>query len=183
MTEKQKRFCEEYLIDLNATQAAIRAGYSVDSAGAIGAENLKKPQIHARIGKAMAERSKRTGINADVVVRELARVGRLNIGEVVNLGDATVKDDAVEDDLAAISSVKVKTTVSENGTTVEREVKFHDKNKALELLMKHLGMLTEKVEHSGSIDTGSAALASILSQLQDDEDTGQEQDQASSDSK
>lgn len=60
MTKKQKRFVEEYLIDLNATQAAIRAGYSPDTAKSIGSENLTKPDIQARIAKAMAERSKRT---------------------------------------------------------------------------------------------------------------------------
>ena len=67
MTKKQKRFCEEYLIDLNATQAAIRAGYSPETAYSIGQENLKKPEMRARIDKAMAERSKRTGVNADRV--------------------------------------------------------------------------------------------------------------------
>ena len=59
LTAKQERFCEEYLIDLNATQAAIRAGYSVESAGSIGSENLTKPEIRARIDTAMAERSNR----------------------------------------------------------------------------------------------------------------------------
>ena len=63
MTKKQKRFIEEYLIDLNATQAAIRAGYSPETAGSIGNENLKKPEIRARIDKAIAERSRRTGFN------------------------------------------------------------------------------------------------------------------------
>ena len=70
MTKKQKLFVEEYLIDLNATQAAIRAGYSPDTAGSIGGENLKKPEISAAIAKAMAERSKRTGINQDRILQE-----------------------------------------------------------------------------------------------------------------
>ena len=61
MTKKQKRFIEEYLIDLNATQAAIRAGYSPDTAQQMGSENLSKPVISAEISKAMAERSRRTG--------------------------------------------------------------------------------------------------------------------------
>ena len=65
MTKKQKRFCEEYLIDLNATQAAIRAGYSAVSANKIAAENMAKPDIGAYIEKAMDERSKRTGKNGD----------------------------------------------------------------------------------------------------------------------
>ena len=75
MTKKQKRFIEEYLIDLNATQAAIRAGYRPDNAYSIGSENLRKPEIKAAVDKAMAERSKRTGINQDRILMELARIG------------------------------------------------------------------------------------------------------------
>jgi len=70
LTAKQQRFVEEYLIDLNATQAAIRAGYSPESAKEIGCENLTKPNIKAAIDKAMAERSRRTGITQDRVLRE-----------------------------------------------------------------------------------------------------------------
>lgn len=65
MTEKQKRFVEEYLIDLNATQAAIRAGYKVDNAQQVGSENLSKLVVREAIDKALAERSRRTGINQD----------------------------------------------------------------------------------------------------------------------
>ena len=72
MTKKQKRFVEEYLIDLNATQAAIRAGYSPDTAQQMGSENLSKPVIKNAIDKAIAERSRRTGINQDRVIQEIA---------------------------------------------------------------------------------------------------------------
>ena len=72
MTNKQKRFIEEYLIDFNATQSAIRAGYSVDTAKDIGCENLAKPNIKKAINKALAERSRRTGITQDRVIQELA---------------------------------------------------------------------------------------------------------------
>ena len=75
MTQKQKLFIEEYLIDLNATQAAIRAGYSPDTAQQIGSENLSKPVISTEISKAMAERSRRTGVSADRVVLELEKIG------------------------------------------------------------------------------------------------------------
>lgn len=73
MTDKQKKFIDEYLVDLNATQAAIRAGYSPKTANEQGAQNLVKLSIP--IAQAMAEQSKRTGINADRVLRELARMG------------------------------------------------------------------------------------------------------------
>lgn len=102
MTKKQKRFVEEYLIDLNATQAAIRAGYSPDTAGSIGGENLTKPEISNAIAKAMAERSKRTGVNADRVVIELAKIALVNPGRVINTQDATIREDATEEDLAVL---------------------------------------------------------------------------------
>lgn len=151
LTAKQKRFIEEYLIDLNATQAAIRAGYSPHTAYSIGSELLKKPEIRARVDKEMAERSKRTGINADRVVIELARIGLVNPDDLINFSSATVKENAKEDDLKAIASVKVKVTTSDNSETVEREIKLYDKIKALELLGKHLGMFTDKLEISGNM--------------------------------
>ena len=108
MTKKQKRFIEEYLVDLNATQAAIRAGYSPDTAGSIGSENLKKPEIRARIEKAIAERSKRTGINQDRIVMELAKIALLNPKGLVNFDEATIKEDAADEDVVAVDSVRVK---------------------------------------------------------------------------
>lgn len=149
MTNKQKRFCEEYLVDLNATQAAIRAGYSSKTAGAIGAENLEKPQIRARIDKALAEQSKRTGVTADRVVRELARVAFVNSQDVIDFDSATIKSGADRDDTAAIASVKVKTIPTADGDGVEREIKMADKLKALELLGRRLGLFTDNVNLSG----------------------------------
>lgn len=148
MTKKQKRFVEEYLIDLNATQAAIRAGYSPDAAGSIGAENLKKPEIKSRIDKAMAERSRRTGINQDRVLQELARIGFAKITDVVDPETAEIRTDASDDDLACIQSIKIKP--NEFGT--EREVKLYDKKAALVDLGKHLGLFKDKVELSGDMD-------------------------------
>lgn len=162
MTRKQKLFVEEYLIDLNATQAAIRAGYSPDTAYSIGQENLKKPEIKARIDKAMAERSRRTGVNADRVVMELAKIAFINATDVIDPQTATVKDGALPEDTAAIQSVKVK-TFGEDG--LEREIKMADKLKALELLGKHLGMFKDKFELSGSLEREQTKLDDLLQQL------------------
>lgn len=142
MTKKQKRFVEEYLIDLNATQAAIRAGYSPDSAADIGSENLRKPDISAAVDRAIAERSKRTGINQDRVLRELARIGFAKITDVVDPYTVRIKEDASEDDLACIQSIKIKP--NEWGT--EREVKMYDKKAALVDIGRHLGMFKDKLE-------------------------------------
>jgi len=145
LTEKQKRFVEEYLIDLNATQAAIRAGYSAKTADRIGPELLGKTCVARAIKEAMAERSRRTGINQDRIVRELAKIGFINPIDVINLDEATIREDANKDDTAAIASVRVKRIPTENGEIIEREIKIADKLKALELLGKHLGMFTDKL--------------------------------------
>lgn len=159
MTQKQKRFIEEYLIDLNATQAAIRAGYSPDTAQQTGSENLSKPVIRAQIDRAMAERSKRTGVNAERVIQELAKIAFVNATEVIDPKTATVKEDALPEDTAAIQSVKVK-TFGEDG--LEREIKMADKLKALELLGKHLGMFQNNV----NVTLGSSdKLDDIMSQI------------------
>lgn len=164
LTEKQKRFVEEYLIDLNATQAAIRAGYSVKTANEQGAQNLAKLSIKEEISKAMAERSKRTGINQDRVIEELAKIAFVNANDLINPEDASVRKDASKDDLACIQSVKVKQSFSDKGDITEREVRLNDKMKALELLGKHLGMWKDKVELSGLVDEKSK-LDDILNQM------------------
>lgn len=151
LTAKQEMFVQEYLIDLNATQAAIRAGYSTATAKDIGCENLAKPNIRARIDEALAERSKRTGVNQDRVIRELARIAFVNAENVINPNDATVKADASEDDTAAIASVKVKTVSGDEFDSTEREIKFADKLKALELLGKHLGMFKDNINLTGDV--------------------------------
>lgn len=131
LTQKQKLFIDEYLIDLNATQAAIRAGYSPNNADKIGSELLGKTRVSDAIKTAMAERSKRTGVNADRVVQELAKIAFVNATKVIDPKTAMVREDALPEDTAAIQSVKVK-TFGEDG--LEREIKMADKLKALELL-------------------------------------------------
>lgn len=146
LTKKQQLFVDEYLIDLNATQAAIRAGYSVDSAKEIGCENLTKPNIQEAIAKAMAERSKRTGINQDRVVLELAKIAFVKMTDVVDPDTGEILSNASDDDLACIESVKFKQSDNQYGGSVEREVKLSPKMKALELLGKHLGMWNDKID-------------------------------------
>ena len=151
MTAKQERFVQEYLIDLNATQAAIRAGYSPKTAQEQSARLLSKVMIQTAISKAQAERSRRTGINQDRVIRELAKVAFLNPVDVIDMDDATIQGEANRDDTACIASVKVKTIPTDDGPITEREVKTYDKLKALELLGKHLGMFTDKLKVEGVV--------------------------------
>ena len=148
MTKKQKRFVEEYLIDLNATQAAIRAGYSPRTAQEQSSRMLSNVMVQDAIAKAMAERSRRTGINQDRVLRELARIGFAEITNIIDPKTAEIKEDASEDDLACIQSVKIKP--NEFGT--EREVKLYDKKSALVDLGKHLGMFKDKLDIDMDMD-------------------------------
>ena len=147
LTDKQQRFVEEYLIDLNATQAAIRAGYKRSEYTDTNANKiLENTRVAEEIEKRIAERSKRTGINQDRVILELARIAFVNPQNVIDPEDASVRPDASEDDLACIQSVKVKTMDGEKGSSTEREVRLADKMRALELLGKHLGMFKDKAQ-------------------------------------
>jgi len=150
LTDKQSRFVEEYLVDLNATQAAIRAGYSPKTAQVIAAENLSKPMIAQAIQLQIEERSRRTEITQDRVLNELAKIGFLNIADILNMDDATVERLSRED-AAAIASMKVRRTHTEAGDVVEREVKICDKLKALELLGRHVGLFDTRVQVSGAV--------------------------------
>jgi phage terminase small subunit len=186
LTAKQKRFVEEYLIDLNATQAAIRAGYSEDTAGAIGHENLKKPEIQDAISEAQAARSKRTEITADRVLQELAKVGFANASDVVNWGTKEVAfgydDDGkrlpswqigdaamVRNEMAPFVEPidrddlpeHIKAAVSEVKMTRDgMAIKMHDKVGALEKIGRHLGMFKDKVELTGK-DGGPIQTAEV----------------------
>ena len=144
LNPKQQRFVEEYLIDLNATQAAIRARYSPKTATAIASENLSKPSISAAIACAMAERSKRTGITQDRILEELAKVAFIKLTDIVD-DTGKIKAGATDEDRACIESIKYKRTDTDTGYSEEREVKASSKLKAIELLMRHTGMLDSRI--------------------------------------
>lgn len=145
LNQKQKRFVEEYLIDLNATQAAIRAGYSKKRASEYGYQLLQKTTVFDVIQFEMAKRSKRTMVDADRVVKELLIIAFSNIKAYVDFGSqgAKLKDlSEISDESArAIKHVKQSFT-SDNGGSVN--IKMHNKLLALDMLAKHLGMYQDK---------------------------------------
>lgn len=138
------------MIDLNATQAAIRAGYSPSTANEQGARLLVNVSISSAISQAMAHRSRRTGITQDRVLRELAKVAFVNANDVIDTDSATVRAGATEEDLACIQAVKVKISESEMGSSSEREIKLYDKMRALEMLGKHLGLFDKRGQDSSN---------------------------------
>lgn len=145
MKDRDQRFCEEYLIDLNAKRAAIRAGFSPatarNAAAWVNAQHPTKPELRTEIDRLMAERSRRTGVSADRVVRELARIAFANLTDVLDMDSLDVRGDIGPDDSAALAKIKRRQTAD----GVECEIHMHDKNRALELLGKHLGLFTENV--------------------------------------
>lgn len=145
LNEQRQRFVDEYLIDLNGTQAAIRAGYSSKTAQEQASRLLSNVMVQQAISEKMAERSKRTGINQDRVVLELAKIALVKMTDIVD-SQGRIKNTATDDDLACIESMKYKESESDTGSSVEREVKIASKLKALELLGKHLGMWNDKLD-------------------------------------
>jgi len=131
-------------VDLNATQAAIRAGYSEKTASVIGAENLVKPNVEKRIAELREKLSKRTEITTDGIMQELDIVGKSNIKDYVEKkggkGAFVFKDiDDIPDEKArAIESISI------NYQTGEVKFRLHSKVKALELEGRHLGMFKDK---------------------------------------
>ena len=157
LTDKQRAFIEEYLVDLNATQAAVRAGYSEKTARQMGSENLSKPDIQAVIAEEQLKRSTRTEITADKVLKELALLGFANMEDYIRIGtngDPYIDlSELTREQAAAISEVAVDDYVDGRGKDA-REVKkvrlkFHDKKGALVEIGKHLGMFVERHELTG----------------------------------
>lgn len=147
LTPKQERFCEEYLVDLNVTQAAIRAGYSKKTAYRIGAELLQKTHVSNRISELRSQQSKRTEITADRVIAELAAIAfadRTELAKVDKSGNVKfAPTDSLPDDVKKIiSGIKE----GKFGT----EVSSYDKVKALELLGKHLGLWEKAASESNA---------------------------------
>lgn len=147
LTDKQARFCEEYIVDLNATQAALRAGYCAKTVNPQGSQNLAKLSIQNEISRLKAERSERTNIKADDVVLELAKVAFSNIEDflqVLENGEVKLKAfEAIErEKLAAIESIKINTTRNKEDSReyTTTQFKLHSKLNALEQLGKHLGI-------------------------------------------
>lgn len=140
LTAKQARFVEEYLVDLNASAAARRAGYSERVSSVIGFENLTKPEIQAAIEAAKRERSARTGITADRVIAEIAKIAFADPRKVMTWGPGGVelKDSETLTDADAAIVSEVSESISQSGSSIK--VKLHSKLDALEKLAKHIGV-------------------------------------------
>ncbi|ESR71192.1 terminase [Pseudomonas aeruginosa VRFPA05] len=145
LTKKQRLFVDEYLIDLNATQAAIRAGYSTRRAAEIGYQLLQRPEVAHAIQAAMAERSRRTEVEADYVIRRLREIDEMDVLDILE-DDGSFR--SIRDWPKAwrqfLSGIEIAELFEGRGDDrriagVLRKVKWPDKLRNLELLSRHVG--------------------------------------------
>lgn len=146
LNPRQQRFVDEYLIDLNATQAAVRAGYSKKTAEQIGSRLLRNVKVAKAVAKAQAKRAERTGVTADRVLQELAVIGFSDIRHLVmnEFGKLELAEKAPDHAMRAVASVKYRSRTDEDGnSTNEAEYRLWDKNTALANMGRHLGMFAD----------------------------------------
>lgn len=165
LTPKEHRFCEEYLIDLNATQAAIRAGYSKHTARQIGAENLSKPSIQAEIELLRSERSERTKINADWLLKRLSDEAEADVSDLYDPETGAllpVHEWPLIFRQGLVAGIDVEVIRDpESGAEVGfvKKIKVSDRAKRLEMIGKHVGV---KAFEDRIAVTGLDALADRL---------------------
>lgn len=160
MTDAQKRFCDEYLISLNATQA-YKIAYpnckKDETASAASSRLLSNVKVQEYITKEQEDRKKKVEITQQMVLEELAKIGFSDIRNLYNEYGALKNIKDIDNDTAkAISGIETFQEFDGRGDDREyigdtKKVKMLDKTKALELLGRHLGMFKDKVEVSGSV--------------------------------
>ena len=164
LTPKQQRFVEEYLIDLNATQAAIRSGYSEKTAKSIGQENLTKPDIQKAIEEAQNKRQEQTQIDAAYVLKRLVEIDQM---DVLDIMDDQMKIRPVNEwpKVWRQYVVNLENLELSDGEGCFKKIKWPDKVKNLELLGRHVsvGAFKDKVEHSGKLEIQS--LSDLMDEL------------------
>lgn len=170
LTAKQEIFCLEYLKDLNATQAAIRAGYSEDTAHSIGHENLSKPEIAKRISEAKAERSQRTQVDADWLLTQLATEAMADVADLYDEATGALKPVHEWPKIwrqGLVAGIDVN-QLSQDGQSIGEvvKVKLADRTRIKELIGKHvdIGAFRDRVSHEGSV---ADELAGLMKQIAD----------------
>jgi len=149
LTPKEAAFAAEFIIDLNVTQSAIRAGYSKKTARVIGQNLMRKPRVQKAIEAAQAARAKRTEITQDRVLREYGRLGFSDMRHLMSWDEEGVKlkdSGELSDDVAPSVAEVVQTITKEGGSL---RIKLHDKKGALDSICRLQGWNKDKLEHSG----------------------------------
>lgn len=171
LNPKQERFCKEYLIDFNATQAAIRAGYSKQTAYSIGQRLLKNVEVKRFLESKGKQLATKLEISQERTLREIARMAYSDIRNIYN-NDGSVKavHELDDDTAAAISSVEIDEQVNGKSKvkTRTKKFRFHDKTKAVEMLAKHFHIyqdITPTVVVNNQIDLSKLTADELLALL------------------
>jgi phage terminase small subunit len=143
LTLRQKRFVEEFLRDLNGTQAAIRAGYSPKTAEVQSSENLRIPKVQEALAAAMAQRSQRTQVAVDGILREIALLAYSDVSDFIidDRGDVSLRPGAPPGAMRAVQSLRKKIHHTESGICYDTELRLHPKATVLRMAAEHLGLL------------------------------------------
>lgn len=167
LTDKQKRFVKEYLVDLNATKAAIRAGYSQNTARAIGCENLTKLDIQLEIQKERERIAKKTEITQEKVLREYARIAFFDPRKMFDSAGNPLNVNELDDDTAAaVAGLEVVREFNANTETTSFTKKYKIANKlgALDSIAKHLGMF-DGISHLSNDELREDNLSKSLKEM------------------
>ncbi|WP_175863680.1 terminase small subunit [Burkholderia cepacia] len=170
LTAKQQRFVDEYLVDLNASAAARRAGYSEKTARVIADENLTKPDIQAAIAAAMKIRSERTKVTSDRVLQRMVEIDDMDVLDIMN-DDMSLKPVSEWPKVwrQYLSGFDLAEMFEGNGDAREmvgilKKIKWPDKLKNLEMLGRHFGMFNDKMKLQGD---ENAPLTVVVRKLTD----------------
>lgn len=162
ITDRMKKFVDEYLIDFNATQAAIRAGYSPDTANEQGSQLLARPDIRELVAEGQKEIMERTQTFQDNAVAELKIVGFSDLADFLTVKEGGIVEqkpfnELTKEQTKCIKKIRqvVRSTHAADGSilhqTATLEIELHDKLKALELLGRHLGMFNDTLRLEGAL--------------------------------
>ena len=165
LTNKQIKFCHEYILDLNATQAAIRAGYSKNTARFIACENLTKPNIQQKLAELQAETAKRNQVTVDMIIEELKELGFSNIADFMHDGKMLPLAEVAKNKLKAVSQVKLTRSVNGNDKREIIEFKLYDKLSALDKLARHCGFYEKDNRKKSEYDLDTLTVEEKLTML------------------
>lgn len=145
-------FVKEYLVDLNATQAAIRCGYSKKTADRAGSRLLRNVEVQREVSEAMAKRAGKLELTAERVLAELALIAFSDPRQFAkwNKDGVVLEDSETLDPDHARCIAEVSSSPGPYGTTIK--FKLHDKKGAIELLGKHMKLFTDRIEHTADLD-------------------------------
>lgn len=160
LTARQEKFCQEYIVDLNGTQAAIRAGYSAKTANRIGVVLLSNVVIQKKISELISARAEETKISAENVIKEVAECSFFDPSGIYD-ENGQVLPFPKWPAICRRMNKSFDTIETANGAKIHK-IRWHDKGKFTELLMRHLGLLKDKLE----VSTEDVTLRGILEDME-----------------